>query len=177
VDQILQLVGNMSSLDDRPVRVDTGYASQLQSIAEVHKGKVPLHGRLFAQWLHYVFPHECAFPHRSGTVRALAPAERGDDSLASQDEVERHASANITSDEFAANAGLDAMSQWTEDEEFLVDYSIYLHGPPQHNQPLIIGSVVLLLAAAALTLAVKLPGYKVVVVSGDSEQNGKLHFV
>jgi len=177
VDQILQLVGNMSSLDDRPVRVDTGYASQLQSIAEVHKGKVPLHGRLFAQWLHYVFPHECAFPHRSGTVRALAPAERGDDSLASQDEVKRHASANITSDEFAANAELDAMSQWTEDEELLVDYSIHLHGPPHRNQPLIIGSVALLLAATALTLAAKLPGYKAVVVSCGPEQNGKLHFV
>ena len=22
---------------------------------------VPLHGRLFSQWLHYVFPRECAF--------------------------------------------------------------------------------------------------------------------
>jgi len=177
VDQILRLVGNMSSLDDRPIRVDTGYASQLQSIAEVHNGKVPLHGRLFAQWLHYMFPHECAFPHRSGTVRALSPAERGDDSLASMDEVERHASANITYEEFAANAELDAMSQWAEDEELLADYSMHLHGPPQRNQPLITGSVALLLAAAVLTLAVKLPGYKAVIMSGRPEQNGKLHFV
>ncbi|OLP24478.1 hypothetical protein AK812_SmicGene48940, partial [Symbiodinium microadriaticum] len=22
----------------------------------------PLHGRLFAQWMHYAFPHECPYP-------------------------------------------------------------------------------------------------------------------
>merc|ERR1719375_47756 len=30
-----------------------------------------MHGRLLAQWLHFVFPHDCPYPHTSGTV--LAP--------------------------------------------------------------------------------------------------------
>ncbi|CAE7211809.1 unnamed protein product [Symbiodinium sp. CCMP2592] len=31
--------------------------------------EVPLHGRLFAQWLHHAFPRDCPFPHVSGTAR------------------------------------------------------------------------------------------------------------
>ena len=38
--------------------LDDFMVSQLQSIAKEHGGQVPIHGRLFAQWLHYVFPRE-----------------------------------------------------------------------------------------------------------------------
>lgn len=41
---------------------------RLGEIAEHHDGKVPLHGRLFAQWLHHVFPRDCPYPHMSGTT-------------------------------------------------------------------------------------------------------------
>jgi len=175
VDQILQLVANMTNFDDQPVRVDTGLSLQLQSIGEVHGNTVPLHGRLFAQWLHYMFPRECAFPHRSGTVVALTPVERGDDSLASQDEVEKHASAKMISDE-AVNAELDAMSQWTEDEELMVDYSIHMHTPWGRKKPMISG-VVVLLVALFVALALKLPGQKAAAVITGPDHNGKLHFV
>jgi len=174
VDQILQLVANMTNFDDQPVRVDTGLSLQLQSIGEVHGNTVPLHGRLFAQWLHYMFPRECAFPHRSGTVVALTPVERGDDSLASQDEVEKHASAKMISDE-AVNAELDAMSQWTEDEELMVDYSIHMHTPWGRKKP--ISGVVVLLVALFVALALKLPGQKAAAVITGPDHNGKLHFV
>lgn len=41
---------------------------RLQGIAEHHDGKVPLHGRLFAQWMHHVFPRTCPFPHEAGAI-------------------------------------------------------------------------------------------------------------
>lgn len=39
---------------------------RLLEVAEHHGGRVPIHGRLFAQWLHHVYPHECPYPHVSG---------------------------------------------------------------------------------------------------------------
>jgi len=35
---------------------------RLDEVARIHNGQVPLHGRLFAQCLHYVYPRECQFP-------------------------------------------------------------------------------------------------------------------
>ena len=40
------------------MQLDDFMVNQLQSIAKEHGGKVPIHGRLFAQWLHYVFPRD-----------------------------------------------------------------------------------------------------------------------
>merc|ERR1719313_194924 len=66
--------------------------SRLEEVASVHDGKVPLHGRLFAQWLHYTFPRDCPFPHLAGTVNPQTPMKfeeaLGDDSTnASEEEV------------------------------------------------------------------------------------------
>jgi len=41
----------------------------LDEVAQLHGGHVPLHGRLFAQWMHYAYPNECPFPHLSGTIK------------------------------------------------------------------------------------------------------------
>merc|ERR1719346_663343 len=38
---------------------------RLEQISELHRGAVPLHGRLFAQWMHHAYPRECAFPHEN----------------------------------------------------------------------------------------------------------------
>ena len=44
-------------------------------VAERNGGKVPLYARLFAQWLHFAFPHECPFPHSSGSTNPLTPED------------------------------------------------------------------------------------------------------
>merc|ERR1719375_126261 len=44
---------------------------RLQEVADHHEGRVPIHGRLFAQWLHHVYPHECSYPHMSGSKHPL----------------------------------------------------------------------------------------------------------
>lgn len=43
--------------------------ARLEDIARHHGGQVPMHGRLFSQWMHHAYPRECPFPHMSGTIR------------------------------------------------------------------------------------------------------------
>lgn len=42
---------------------------RLNGIAVGHGGRVPLYGRLFAQWLHHAYPRECPYPHLAGTTK------------------------------------------------------------------------------------------------------------
>jgi len=64
-DRLIGVVGNVSTLTvDAPRRLPPGLAQRLRDIAAKRRGGlVPLHGRLFAEWLHFAFPHECPFPH------------------------------------------------------------------------------------------------------------------
>jgi len=48
---------------------------RLDEIAARYGGRVPLHGRLFAQWLHHAYPRECPYPHLSGTTRPQTAKE------------------------------------------------------------------------------------------------------
>jgi hypothetical protein len=69
--------------------------SRLAEVAAVNQGKVPLHGRLFAQWLHFAFPRDCPFPQLAGTVNPQTPMkfeeEVGEDGStnASDEEIEQ----------------------------------------------------------------------------------------
>merc|ERR1719379_1109680 len=42
---------------------------RLYDVAKHHGGTVPLHGRLFGQWMHYAYPRECTYPHRLGETK------------------------------------------------------------------------------------------------------------
>merc|ERR1719364_209374 len=69
--------------------------TRLEEVAAVHGGRIPLHGRLFAQWIHYAFPHDCPYPHVAGTVNPETPLRweesAGEDaSLATEAEIEQH---------------------------------------------------------------------------------------
>merc|ERR1719487_3173194 len=47
---------------------------RLEEIAAQNEdGLVPIHGRLFAQWLHYAFPRDCPYPHVAGTTNPETP--------------------------------------------------------------------------------------------------------
>merc|ERR1719428_2023852 len=64
--EIKQIVERLSSSTVVAPRQMTPVLDEaLLQIAGLHKGKVPLHGRLFSQWMHYAFPHECPYPHMS----------------------------------------------------------------------------------------------------------------
>jgi len=66
------------------MRAPSGLANQtlvpalvrkLEDIASHHDGVVPLHGRLFSQWMHFVYPHECPYPHLHGTTKLMSNEE------------------------------------------------------------------------------------------------------
>mmetsp|Transcript_25371 Transcript_25371/g.60365 ORF Transcript_25371/g.60365 Transcript_25371/m.60365 type:complete len:551 (-) Transcript_25371:88-1740(-) len=121
-EQLLAVVANMSSAisleDERAPRLE-GMAAQLQAIAANHNGEVPIHGRRFLQWLHYVFPQQCPFPHLSGTTAALAPQEFKGDYVASQDAMMAEAKSELP--DFNSTEEL-WMSQWSEEEELMAGY-------------------------------------------------------
>ena len=72
--QLLDLVGHISSATvDAPRELPSGLVRRLQDIADHNEGQVPLHGRLFAEWLHYAFPHECPYPKVFQEAKALTP--------------------------------------------------------------------------------------------------------
>merc|ERR550537_1218561 len=82
---------------------------QLAEIADVHGGKVPIHGRLLSQWLHFVFPHECPYPHMGGLSpksqeqwRALVGEEA---ESVSEDEVRQHFKADYGRRKASPDAG------------------------------------------------------------------------
>jgi len=53
----------------------TDLVDRLHEIARIHGGQVPLHGRLFAQWMHHAHPLECPYPHEAGAVNPMTRDE------------------------------------------------------------------------------------------------------
>jgi len=75
-EQILPLVSALSSSTvAAPRTLSATLTQRLYSIAESNAGQVPLHGRLFAQWIHHAFPRECPFPHAHGSAKPQTPDE------------------------------------------------------------------------------------------------------
>lgn len=149
-EQILDIVANLSSSssqDDAPPNLDNGLAAQLRSVAESHGGQVPIHGRLFAQWLHYAFPRECPFPHKAGSFAAhtLTPTEFGQEYFATKEEMTRHADSKS-----ATEGDEDFMTQWSAEEELFADYSGHLVAPWEHRSSGMLFSLFSLIAIGGL---------------------------
>jgi len=146
--QVLQLVSNVTDFDDEPPKLKDSLKVQLERIAETHNGKIPLHGRLFAQWLHYVFPRECPFPHKTGASSAQTPVQFGDDYVASTAEMTRHVQT-IHVEESQEN-DLHWMSQWSEEEELITDHGLDLRAPWEGRCWLGCGGAIMLLGLLML---------------------------
>jgi hypothetical protein len=130
-EQIVQLVSALSSESvQAPRKLSESLTRRLQSLAENYGGEVPLHGRLFAQWMHHAFPRECPFPHEEGSVNPQTPdewmQETGQEtSKASTEEMMAH----VLKRETSAPVGAEARKQhhnvenelpWSEAEELLL---------------------------------------------------------
>jgi len=113
-ERLLALIGNISSSSvDAPRQLSLDMSAKLRTIAEHHEGEVPLHGRLFAQWLHYAFPNECAFPQIAESSVILTPSAWLDGkAVASQEEKEEH----IQVSELVEEMPEVPMAQWTDHE-------------------------------------------------------------
>jgi len=182
--ELLAIVGNLSSQatlsDDPPRDLKGSLTSQLEQIAAAHGGRVPLHGRLFAQWLHYAFPRECAFPHKAGTAVALTPNEFGSSYIAKEEDMKQHASA-VNASNFSTmvfgEEQLHWMSQWSAEEELIADYTGSGLRAPWETSGYITRCGGALLLVAAL-LGVVGSGRKAGAAAGLlPTHNGKAHFV
>jgi len=72
---LLGIVGNLSLINSDGEQVVTAeLEAKLRIVAAHHAGNVPLHGRLFAQWMHFAFPLECPYPHVLQDSISLSPA-------------------------------------------------------------------------------------------------------
>lgn len=125
---ILQLVRSMTNVgladfddeDTSLVKVDSGLEARLEDVAALHGGTVLLHGRLFAQWLHHVFPHQCPYPHKAGTTIS-ASANEFNGSYAEEHEMITHSLAslqNVSTNEQVSES-MQWMLQWSDEEELL----------------------------------------------------------
>jgi len=74
-EKLLNLVMNMSSdTVNAPRQLPKALQERLHEIASRNDGEVPLHGRLFAQWMHHAFPNECAHPEITEDAAVLTPS-------------------------------------------------------------------------------------------------------
>eukprot|EP00929_Paragymnodinium_shiwhaense_P112241 TRINITY_DN80507_c0_g1_i1.p1 TRINITY_DN80507_c0_g1~~TRINITY_DN80507_c0_g1_i1.p1 ORF type:complete len:566 (+),score=152.24 TRINITY_DN80507_c0_g1_i1:82-1779(+) len=142
--EIVALVEGMSSETVKAPRILSPKLLQhLDKIATVHNGVVPLHGRLFAQFMHHAYPNECPYPHVSGTTNPRAPEDwmrlTGRNSTeASKEEMRQHIQSayNVNAQGVLSAEGGDINGNvshavqrdvcelpWTDTEELLVVYA------------------------------------------------------
>jgi len=95
--QVLDLVHHMSSSTvDSHRELPDVLVAKLQSIADHHGGDVPLHGRLFSQWMHHAFPNECPYPQIAEDAATFDPRTwAGSKAEASQEERDKIAAQAI----------------------------------------------------------------------------------
>jgi len=75
-ERITAVLANLStSTVEATGELSPKMSQRLNEVAARNGGRVPLHSRLFAQWLHFLFPRECPSPHMAGTHNPLTPAE------------------------------------------------------------------------------------------------------
>jgi len=115
--QILELVSKLpSSTISAPRNLSTELVSALHQVASVHDGQIPLHSRLFSQWLHFAYPFEVPYPHMSASIKPLTPSEfvrkMGLSDDAAPQEMELHMTALPGPGEIT-----ESMGMWTLDEE------------------------------------------------------------
>jgi len=138
--QILELVSALpSDTVTAPRALSEALVQKLDQVAASNGGRVPLHGRLFAQWMHHAYPRECPFPHAIGTTSPQTPdewmAQTGQqNSQASQEEMEKTVEEDTCAigENGAPTTGCGGSElPWTETEELLVSHS----APQQATAP------------------------------------------
>merc|ERR1740121_3258706 len=117
--RIVEVVSGLrSDTVDAPRNLSSSLVSRLEEIADHHDGLVPLHGRLFAQWMHHAYPLECPYPHAAGTSSPLTPDEWMDSFGANQIEAPREDRTHFIKQKEVAKQS--ETLPWTHVEELVV---------------------------------------------------------
>eukprot|EP00927_Polykrikos_kofoidii_P059959 TRINITY_DN55040_c0_g1_i1.p1 TRINITY_DN55040_c0_g1~~TRINITY_DN55040_c0_g1_i1.p1 ORF type:complete len:557 (-),score=94.37 TRINITY_DN55040_c0_g1_i1:248-1918(-) len=105
---------------------------RLEDLARHHGDRIPLHGRLFAQWLHFIHPRDCMYPHVAGstiTIGEIDDVMRKSLPLSLQELRNMSSYLNQISQQGAESRGehVDAShgsGMWTMDEELFAEPSL-----------------------------------------------------
>jgi len=92
---------------------------RLIDISEVHNGRVPLQSRLFAQWMHFVYPQQCPFPHIAGTTSDQPPDLYSANSGQVVDQKTLEYFIEVGQNQ-TRKASVGTCMQWRHDEEIFV---------------------------------------------------------
>jgi len=70
--RLAEIVANTESETVQAPRVlSASLTKRLDEMSAVHDGSIPLHARLFSQWLHHAFPRECPYPGKTVSRRPI----------------------------------------------------------------------------------------------------------
>merc|ERR1719296_299707 len=121
VERLVEVVSELpSDTVAAPRNLSSVQVSRLHDIAAHHRGRVPLHGRLFAQWMHHAYPRECRYPHVAGSIAPLNQkdfaAAFGETAEVSDEELAQYVD-NATLGEVAP-----VMLPWTHAEELIAQH-------------------------------------------------------
>jgi len=123
-DRIASLVAKLpSSSVNAPRILSSTLLQRLDDIAAGHGGTVPMHGRLFAQWMHHAYPRECEYPHLSGTTNPQTEAEWNDlrrEATATQAEMLEYCSQPQEDGLQAGSELKEVEMPWSHEEELLI---------------------------------------------------------
>jgi len=177
VVQFSKEAGNMSSAQLTPATL-----RRLDEVAASNGGEVPLHGRLFAQWMHHAFPRECPYPHEAGTTSPLTPDEwmketgRGNIE-ASQEEMQCYVdlktwlpTGGCSGESFISAAGADTSNSelpWSETEELLVVHDTSRSQVESNSMATRLRALTLACVCSGLVLAYKM------MYNGGHQANSK----
>jgi len=129
--RLAALVADLSSTTvPAPRTLSAALLQRLDEIAASNGGAVPLHGRLFAQWMHHAFPNECPFPHMSSTTSPLTQVEwkntTGEATTATRQEMQLVVNSLASRAEDDGEKTEDVSTiPWAEEEELLVIRSTF----------------------------------------------------
>jgi hypothetical protein len=104
-----------------PTNISKLLRERLGEIARVNQDQVPIYGRLFARWLHFVYPRECPYPHADGVVKPMTQREWKElvgakAESASDDEIAQHLESDFARRDPSPYAG---ESMWSLEESLL----------------------------------------------------------
>lgn len=128
-EKIIDTIRGMTEIDGIPIKVTSSMVEKLRIIAQKHSrgledGKVPVHGRLFAQWLHYIFPLECPMPLKIEVHQnsLKSPGEYGAHYFADWKSLQKY-KVPVPEINETINFEID-FGQWTEDGDEVIGGSV-----------------------------------------------------
>jgi len=104
-----------------PTNISALHRERLDEIARVNQDQIPIYGRLFARWLHFVYPQECPYPHAEGVVKPMTQREWKElvgakAESATDDEIQQHLGSDFARRAPSPDAGV---TMWSLDESLL----------------------------------------------------------